>query len=314
MQTLMRLQVHGKTMRELIGMPVDMTFAEAEAVQGMVVWADQAAHPLAPPELATDAARPAVDIPETLPRTPLAPAVTGYGSVLAAHEDCVAPGVAVREIRPPLTELNPLSKDYPPFAVLKPEPLDSQTLLGKLLLTRGSCERFTQVPISRDDLWWVNRLAFRGGSNYPLFPDGPHSALVRPFWIVCNVTGVENAIWYYNPMHDNFSMVKRGVFRAQALKLHLDHPACENAAAICIMVANLHRLMTDGGPDLYRLAHLEAGVASQRLFVAANALGLSVNVNGEFYDQDLRALLGVEKTGWEPICSAAIGETAALPG
>jgi len=104
------------------------------------------------------------------------------------------------------------------------------------------------------------------------------------------------------------------VFRAKALKLHLDYPACENAATICIVVANLHRLMTEGGPDLYRLAHLEAGVASQRMFVAANAMGLGANVNGEFYDQDVRALLGVEKTGWEPICSVAIGETGAMPG
>ena len=54
-QTITRLRVHDVSMRELIGLPVDMGFGEAESVQSMVVWADRATNPLAMPS------RPAVD-------------------------------------------------------------------------------------------------------------------------------------------------------------------------------------------------------------------------------------------------------------
>ena len=40
-----------------------------------------------------------------------------YGSILAAHEDCVAPGMALRDVRPPWTELSPIPEEA------KPEPL-----------------------------------------------------------------------------------------------------------------------------------------------------------------------------------------------
>jgi nitroreductase len=65
--------------------------------------------------------------------------------------------------------------------------------------------------------------------------------------------------------------------------------------------------MTHGGPDLYRLAHLEAGAVAQRLYVAANSLSLGCAPVGEFYDDELRKFLGMQATKWEPLHAVVIG-------
>ena len=51
--------------------------------------------------------------------------------------------------------------------------------------------------------------------------------------------------------------------------------------------------MTHAGPDTYRLAHLEAGIVAQRLYLAANALGFGTAFSGPFYDDEVRRFFGL---------------------
>jgi len=98
--TMTRLKMNDNTMRELIGIPHNSDFGAFEAVQAMVVWADNATSPI-------DPSPPGVP-PQTLPpipREPLSADVVPYGSIVAAHQDCVAPGIPLRDVKPPFTEL-----------------------------------------------------------------------------------------------------------------------------------------------------------------------------------------------------------------
>jgi nitroreductase len=79
------------------------------------------------------------------------------------------------------------------------------------------------------------------------------------------------------------------------------------------MLANLHNLMTAGGPDAYRLAHLEAGIATQRLYLAATSLDIVCLASQDFYDEDARNFLGLGKTGWEALAVVAVGKLP-VPG
>ena len=63
------------------------------------------------------------------------------------------------------------------------------------------------------------------------------------------------------------------------------------------MVANLHLLMTQGGPDAYRLGHLEAGIATRRLYLAATSLNVGCLATAEFYDRTCATLPGPGKDG-----------------
>ena len=167
----------------------------------MVVWADAAANPL---DADPNYQYPPGGLP-TLKRTPLAESVENYPAVLTVHGDCVAPGVTMRAVRPPLTELSPLAQDFRFQEFPEPEDNDGGQYLGRMLLGQVPTTEFNGKAITRNQLWTLNRAAFRWGSPYPLFPDGAHAALVRPFWIINNVTGVDNGIWYYYPQKDCWS-------------------------------------------------------------------------------------------------------------
>jgi SagB-type dehydrogenase family enzyme len=246
-------------------------------------------------------------------RPPLANEVTSYVSILATNQDCVAPGVAVREVRPPLTDLSPLPGNVPVVESPPPREKTPGEPLRKILLTRQATTQFGARPVPRDAFQSMNRLAFRGGTFYPLHPDGPHVALVRPFWLIHNVTGMDAGIWYYHPVGDVWSILRHGDVRREAAYLAMEQPAFGRCAATCFLLANLQSLMPVGGPDIYRLAHLESGIVTNRMALTVEALDMTWTESGSFYDDDVRQFLGLQATGWEILNVIGIG-THPQPG
>jgi SagB-type dehydrogenase family enzyme len=303
-QTTTRLSMNDRNTRELIGVPADAPFGEAEAVQAMVVWGENAAEPLAKANGTPQSA----DALPPIPREPLAQEVTAYEQILMVHEDCVAPGVAVRELRPPLTELSPRRKGRPPAELDAPVPASGGPSLRQVMTKRRSAADFRRAPIPLDKLWTICRLAFRGGSYFPLFPSGPHVGLIRPMWIISDVDRLDTGVWNYDPVDDHWTQHKAGIERFEQQYLCLEQPICGNASAVCFMLADLKPLMDRGGPDTYRLAHLEAGIVGQRMFLAAHALGVGCTGIGPVYDAETLAFLDPDPSGWEVIYSAVLGE------
>lgn len=303
LQTVTRLRMTDSTMRELIGVPLDEPFETAESVHAMVAWADRAPEPLAIPP---GARAPAL---EAIKRIPLAQKLLADPGVLEPqfmHQDCVAPGVAVQQVRPPLTELDPLPPTHPPANLPLIAELEPGLPVRQVLLDRPARTILARQPIPRTSLMSISRVTFRGGSFFPVFPDGPHLGAIRPFWIVHEVTGMDRGLWYYNSMADQWHLLQAGEFRRQSAYIAADRPPFGDAAAVCVLCANLHTLMTQGGPDTYRLAHLEAGIAAQRIHLAAGALKLACLTTPEFYDEDARAFFGLARTGWEALHVVAI--------
>ncbi len=339
-QTLARLHVNDSATRELIGVDMDADFSQAEAVHAMVIWADRAACPMEAQPASQAGLSSLGDLPErsqlagltavgptgghtldaanatarpqqaSLPpieRTELAVEVTPYVSILATHVDCVAPGIALREIRPPLTDLSPLPPNTP---IVQPpetsEPVTGQPL-RRVLLTRQASARFGPRGITRDAFVAINRTAFRGGTYFPLHPDGPHVALVRPFWLIHDVAGMDSGIWYYNPPTDEWSILRHGTFRREAFYLAHEQPAFGQCAAACLMTCNLRHLMSVTGPDIYRLAHIEAGIVTNRIALSSEAMDLAWFESGLIYDNETRTFLGIQQSGWEVLCAVAVG-------
>jgi hypothetical protein len=249
---------------------------------------------------------------EPIPREPLTTGeLTPYEAIGVAHEDCVAPGVAVRGVRPPLTELRPIADDSPARELVAPATMPTSGGLRDVMTRRRSARDFRrdeQIPL--DAFWTVNRLAFRGGSHFPVFPSGAHVGLVRPMWIVNAIDGLEPGIWYYDCIADAWHLHRAGGGEARRLEaeyLCLEQPIAGNAAAVGFLVADLKTLMDRGGPDTYRVAHLEAGITAQRVFLAAGALGIGSTGIGPFYDDEAVRFLDPVQPGWEAIYSVVLG-------
>lgn len=301
--TSIRLKVNDRSFAELIGTSEDAPFAEAEAVQAMVVWADEAQRPMAVPR---NGGIVGGELP-SIAREPLAQRVIPYGSILAAHEDCVAPGVAIRDVRPPWTEMLPVSADRDITPLPEPERFVGGPSLRHVLETRRNAGDFQLTSIPRDAFWQMNRIAFRSGSYWPIFSSGPHVGLVRPIWVVHDVAGMNAGVWSYDPITDCWFQLRYGDYRTEAQALCLDQPAGGSASAVCFLLADLHSLMKNAGPDLYRMAHLEAGAIAQRLHLAAAGFGVGSAGLGNFYEDDIRTFLALDNPGWEPLYTVAVG-------
>lgn len=305
--TDVRLRVHDQLMRDLLGIAPDANFGETELAQSIIFWAERSQH--RKNESGETGSFGAVSPTSTMPpiaRKALSAQVVPYGSILATHTDCVAPGVPVRDIRPPLTERSPISLGNALELPDADEPLIGSTLSKVLLETRQPAD-LARNPISRVQIVQLSRLAFRGGSFHPIMPDGPHVGLVRPFWIVNEAAGANPGLWFYHAKEDRWTCLREDRYRMECTYLSANREAFGNAAAVCFLVAEIKTLMQNAGPDAYRLIHLEAGIIAQRLVLAAAAMGLAAIPSGSFYDTDAMRFLGLEGTAWEPVYCVAVG-------
>lgn len=300
-RTHTRLRVSDTAMRELIGVPPDAHFGDAEAVHALVAWADAADEPHPPPRPGTGASLPPI------PRPPISHNPVEYAAILPTHVHCVAPGVGVTEVKPPFTELTAMPDGIERIPVAQSATPLGGDPLADVVTRRRSARDFLRESLPAAKFFEANWRAFRAGTYWPLRPDGQHVALVRPFWLVHDVAGLDSGIYHYDPVADAWSLLRQGSYRAQAKALCALQELAANAAAVCFMAANLGTLMSNTGPDAYRLAHLEAGICGQRLCLAAEALSFACTGIASFFDDDARKFLGLAQTGWEVIYAAAVG-------
>lgn len=302
LRTMTRLKMTESAMRELIGLPEDFDDASAESVQAMVVWADAVPQPMAP---AMPAGGPPAGPLMSLPRPPPG-AVSPQPAVLAVHRDVTARGMPARDIRPPMTELSPVGVNMAADPMPCGREPTSRPMREVLVATRPA-EAFFKKAIGRDTLCQISSTGFRTGTFHPLKPDGPHSALVRPLWVVHEAVGHDEGLWYHDPVHDGWAFLDNGDFRLKVGPMTRNRDGLEHASAVCAVVANLRKLLLDAGPDAYRLAHLEAGLATRRMHLAAASMGFVGRTFGDFFDDDWKQFLHLGNTGWEVLAVFAVG-------
>lgn len=299
-QTVVRLRINDRNSRELIGVPKTAPYGEFEPVHGFVAWGDKAIHPIDQPAKRTGSALLA-----PIPRPRDVPDSVDHPQIRAIHDQCIAPGVGMVEVRPPTTEVCPMLDA--PMAQLSANDITSDMGLPLAIKNRRSIRHFEPHGISRDHFGALNRVTFRGGSYYPVMPEGPHMGIIRPFWYVHGVTGIQPGLWFYHANHDRFTSVHYGDYRFDTKYLFHGQVMCSEASAVCIMCAKLRTIMDSSGPDAYRLAHLEAGIAAERLYLACAAMGIECCAVGDFADNELKQSLELAGTDWECLYGFAVG-------
>ena len=126
--------------------------------------------------------------------------------------------------------------------------------------------------------------------------------------MIHEVTGVGAGIWVLQPAKRRLVQHPIRQDRTETQQLVCGRPCTEPHQPSVFCVANIHRLMMESGPDLYRLAHIEAGTSAHRLYLAASSLGLGCHMTGTFFDEDIRRFIGIERTGWEILYAMALGQ------
>ena len=151
---------------------------------------------------------------------------------------------------------------------------------------RRSTRRFRDVAVSLADLAYLLSLA-QGNPAAQLAPG------VELRVVAHRIRGLEPGIYRYRADGHQLIASRKGDLRAALRRVCLGQDKAERAAAGVAMVADIGAASATGD-RLYRDQLLESGAIGQRLYLGAEAIGLSARNLAAFFDDSLNGLIGVD--------------------
>jgi SagB-type dehydrogenase family enzyme len=164
-------------------------------------------------------------------------------------------------------------------------------------------------------------LDFRGGNSsmslsqlsailaataQPFFADFAGARWVQLYLYAHRIDGLEPGVYRHWP-EGSLERIKSGDQRVAAAGLSLGQDLAGNACVAFSMIADLDRVARAHGDRGYRYAHFEAGAIGQRLYLAAEALGLGATGIGAFFDDQVHRYFGLTPEQGQVIYHFAIG-------
>jgi SagB-type dehydrogenase family enzyme len=165
-------------------------------------------------------------------------------------------------------------------------------------------------------------LDFRGGSEWislsqlaivlsstkePLFADFATTRFVHLYLYVHRVEGLAPGVYRFWPEHAELEKISEGDQRLVAAALSLGQDLAGNACVAFSMVGNFENAASRYGDRGYRYVHFEAGAIGQRMYLAAEALGLGATGIGAFFDEQVNRYLGLAPRQGQVVYHFAIG-------
>ncbi len=185
-----------------------------------------------------------------------------------------------------------------------PSPASSARPFGEVARARRSALDFrgANTSISLSQL-----SAILAVTAQPLCSDFSATRFVQLYLYVHRVDGLEPGVYRYWPEHAVLERIRSGDQRVAAAGLSLGQDLAGNACVAFSMIADLERAVRTYGDRGYRYAHFEAGAIGQRLYLAAEALGLGATGIGAFFDDQVHSYLNVAPEQGQVVYHFAIG-------
>jgi SagB-type dehydrogenase family enzyme len=186
----------------------------------------------------------------------------------------------------------------PPTAYISyvslPEPLsDSDISVEKALRERRSIRDYREAPLTLGQvgqLLWAaqgitdatgKRTAPSAGALYPL----------EVYAVIGNVAGVAPGVYRYSPESHTIVKVLDGDRRKSLSRVALNQEVISEGAIDIVITAFYERTTGKYGERGIRYVYMEAGHASQNIYLQAVALGLGTVTIGAFDDDGVKRLL-----------------------
>jgi SagB-type dehydrogenase family enzyme len=165
-------------------------------------------------------------------------------------------------------------------------------------------------------------LDFRGGDEFmslpqfstilsstarPLFADFATQRFVQLYLYVHRVGGLAAGVYRYWPEHARLEQVKLGDQRLVAASLSLGQDLAGNSCVTFSMIGNFEKATQIYGDRGYRYVHFEAGAIGQRMYLAAEALGLRATGIGAFFDDEVHRYLSLTPEQGQVVYHFAVG-------
>ena len=142
---------------------------------------------------------------------------------------------------------------------------------------------------------------------HPLSADFASTRFIQLYLYAHRVDGLQPGVYKFWPECAELEQVKSGDQRLVAAALSLGQQLAGNACVTFSMIGDLDRATATYGDRGYRYVHFEAGAIGQRLYLAAEALGLGATGVGAFYDDEVHRHLNLRPKQGQVVYHFAIG-------
>jgi len=114
-------------------------------------------------------------------------------------------------------------------------------------------------------------------------------------------------VYRYCPEHASLEKTKHGDQRLAAAALSLGQDLAGNACVAFSMIGDFEEACRRYGDRGYRYVHFEAGAVGQRLYLAAESLGLQATGIGAFFDEEVNRYLNLAPERGQVVYHFAVG-------
>ena len=197
---------------------------------------------------------------------------------------------------PPIEEYYPVQENG---RVFLPAPVTKGTVsLEEALHTRRSVREYASEPLSLDD---VSQLLYAGqGITSPAgLRTTPSAGALYPlelFIASSAIEGLMKGVYQYQPTDHSLVLIGEGDFRGRLYEKSLHQSSVRDAPAVIIIAADYSRTEDKYRDRAIRYVHMEAGHASQNIYLQATTLGIGTVAIGAFDDAGIHAVLSLPDT------------------
>jgi SagB-type dehydrogenase family enzyme len=156
------------------------------------------------------------------------------------------------------------------------------------IVSRRSPMGFAQQAISGAQLGFVTRAAYPAEA-------ARRSIGLELQLVVHRVQGVDSGLYRYVPSQPSLEVIRIDDYTDSLPRVCLGQSKAGDAAVGFLMVARIRAAAAEHGERAYRDLLIEAGEVGERIYLAAEALGLSARNLAAFIDEDLNSLIGARR-------------------
>jgi SagB-type dehydrogenase family enzyme len=191
---------------------------------------------------------------------------------------------------------------------LPPVRHNSSVSLEATLLTRRSVRKYADEPLSLEEvsqlLWAAQGITDDGG--YRTAPSAGALYPLEVYLLAGDVVGLEKGVYKYLPFGHTIIKVTSQDRRVDLHQAALKQDAIIQAPAVIVLAAVYDRTKAKYGDRAPQYVHIEAGSVAQNVYLQATALDLGTVLIGAFYDNQVKAVVGLAKDE-EPLALMPVG-------
>ncbi len=181
---------------------------------------------------------------------------------------------------------------------------------GEVVRTRRSALDFKG---GRESISLSQLATLLSSTRERLFADFATARFIQLYLYVHRVEDLAPGVYRYWPEHGELEKIKAGDQRLVAAALSLRQDLAGNACVAFSMIGDFENAASIYGDRGYRYVHFEAGALGQRMYLAAEALGLGATGMGAFFDEEVNRYLSLAPELGQVVYHFAIGYPVADP-